>query len=59
MRYINKIAIDMELHRLQFVIDESNFLAIRWAKALGFVEEGLMRQYGPDKSNHFMYARYF
>jgi hypothetical protein len=58
-RYINKIAIDMQLHRLQFVVDNSNVLAIRWTKALGFTEEGLMKNYGPDKSDHFMFARYF
>lgn len=58
-RYISQTAIKMKLHRLQFVVDDSNLLAKRWAEALKFEREGLLKQYGPDKSDHIMYARYY
>jgi len=29
----------------------------RWAEALGFTSEGIMRGYGPDGADHFLYAR--
>jgi hypothetical protein len=59
LRYFNKIAIDMQLHRLQIVVDDSNLLALRWAEVLKFKREGLLKGYGPDGSDHYMMARYF
>jgi len=59
LRYFDNIATDMQLHRLQIVVDGSNLLALRWAKALKFEHEGLLKSYGPDGSDHYMLARYF
>ncbi len=57
IRYFNTIYSDMQLHRLQIVVDCRNNVAIRWARALKFAEEGTMRGYGPDGTDHIMFAR--
>lgn len=59
MRYFNQVAIDMQLHRLQITVDNSNVLALRWANALQFKQEGVLRGYGPNKSDHTMFARLY
>lgn len=59
LRAFNHVAIDMKLHRLHLVVDARNELANRWAIALKFNSEGRMYGYGPDKSDHIMYARNF
>ena len=57
IRYFNIIYSDMQLHRLQIVVDCRNTIAMRWARALKFTEEGTMRGYGPDGADHIMFAR--
>ena len=39
-------------HRIQMTTLESEPGHARWAKLLGFQEEGTMIQYGPDRANH-------
>ncbi len=46
-------------HRLQLHICEDDHRLVRWAEALGFTFEGIMRQYGADKKNHRLYARIY
>jgi len=57
-RYFDDLMHIQKLHRLQITVDTANDLAIRWANALQFRQEGLMRQYGVDRSDHAIYARY-
>jgi hypothetical protein len=57
IRVFNHVAIEMRLHRLQLVVDARNQLAINWATALKFNPEGRLSRYGPDQSDHIMYAR--
>lgn len=57
IRVFNHVAIELKLHRLQLVVDERNDLAMHWANALKFKAEGRMMGYGPDGSNHVMFAR--
>lgn len=45
------------LHRIQATVRERDARAIRWIERLGFEKEGLMRCFGADRDNHFMYAR--
>ena len=58
-RVFNHVASELQLHRLQLVVDGRNELAIRWANALRFKEEGCLVGYGPDGSNHYMFARQY
>ncbi len=45
------------LRRIQATIRENDQRAIRWIERLGFQKEGLLRCFGMDGENHFMYAR--
>ena len=48
----------LRLHRVQIAVNSGNIVAVRWAWALGFKIEGLMRKYGSDQSDHYLLARY-
>jgi hypothetical protein len=43
--------------RVHIVVDSANDSALRFAKAIGFEVEGIMRNFGPDGSNYYMMAR--
>ena len=43
--------------RVHISVDSANDSAFKFAKALGFEVEGIMRQFGPDGSNYYMMAR--
>jgi len=58
-RYFNLIATEMVLKRLQLTVNTQNDLAVRWADALQFTPEGLLKNYGPDGADYRMYARYY
>ena len=45
------------IHRLQASIAERHVISQKWAHRLGFQPEGLMKAYGPDGANHYLYAR--
>ena len=54
------IAITMKshnLHRVQMTVHSASNEAVRWAFALGFTVEALMRKYGDDQSDHFLFVR--
>jgi hypothetical protein len=59
IRYFNKIAIQDQLKRLQITVNTENELAMRWAVALKFEKEGLLRNYGPSGSDHMMFAKVY
>lgn len=48
---------ELILHRMHFYVREEFEMAMRWAKTLGFKNEGLMKCFGIDGSNYFMFAR--
>lgn len=54
---LNFLTETFEIHRLEASIAEHHYKSQRWAEALGFKNEGLMMAYGPDRSNHYRYAR--
>lgn len=45
------------LHRIQITVRSNDIRAVRWAKALGFIEEGLMKHYSVDKQDYYMMRR--
>lgn len=45
------------LHRVQMTVHSASNEAVRWAFALGFTVEALMRKYGDDQSDHFLFVR--
>ena len=44
-------------NRVQFTVCSLNFHADRWAKRCYFEREAVLKKYGPDGSDYFMYAR--
>ena len=45
------------LHRVQMTVNSASNEAVRWAFALGFTVEALMRKYGDDESDHYLFVR--
>ncbi len=44
-------------YRLQMVVDSNDEVAQRFAAWLGFEKEGLLKMYGINKQDYFMYGR--
>ena len=47
----------MELNRVQAVIRVTDKPSIRYIEMLGFEKEGILRQYGTDGTDYYMYGR--
>jgi len=45
------------LHRLQITVRCGDIRAVKWAQAIGFDQEAVLRKYGPDKSDFYIFAR--
>lgn len=54
---LDAISADWKLHRVQVSVNVENKKAVNWVQHLGFQFEGLMRAYGVDKQDHYLYAR--
>jgi RimJ/RimL family protein N-acetyltransferase len=48
----------LELHRLQITVRTDDNRAFRYAKAIGFETESVMRKYGPDQVDYLLMARF-
>lgn len=44
------------MRRIQCTVDVHNYKAIKFAKALGFKFEGILRSYGPEGHDHAMFT---
>lgn len=44
-------------HRLQLIVRRDNFSACKWARAIGFEEEAIIRKYTPDGRDCVFYVR--
>lgn len=54
-----KIAVGKKFRRVQANVQCDFYDAVRWIEALGFKPESILRQYGPDGKDHYMYTRFF
>lgn len=45
------------LHRMQMAVKVGYPDELRWAESLGFEREGLMRMYGPDKKDYWLFGK--
>lgn len=52
--FIDISAISYDLHRQQITVRCDDKRAIRFAKAIGFSNEGTLAKYGPDQADFFM-----
>jgi len=58
-RFFDTIGATLDLRRLQIVVCVDREKAVQWAEFLRFEREGLMRRYGPEGSDYYMYARIY
>lgn len=49
--------ISLSLHRLQITVRSTDRRAYKWAAAVGFTEECLMKKYGTDQVDYFLMMR--
>jgi RimJ/RimL family protein N-acetyltransferase len=54
---IDKAVDDFETRRLQITVREDNQIAYRFARALGFDVECLMKSYGPEGADYYLMSR--
>tara|TARA_Y100000004_G_scaffold182527_1_gene229369 strand:+ start:528 stop:1022 length:495 start_codon:yes stop_codon:yes gene_type:complete len=59
LRFFEYAANELQIKRLQFTVHTLNERADRWAQRCYFEREGLLKKYGPDGSDYWMYARMF
>ena len=53
------IAECLQLVRLQCHVCSENVQATKWIEKMLFNQEGLLKHYGPEGRDYFVYARYF
>ena len=58
-RFLNDLAARGTMHRLHCHVLEEFEDGHRWAKALGFYNEGVMKAFGPMKENFCRYAKLY
>lgn len=56
-RVMDIATISMGLHRIQLTVRTTDKRAEKWAYAIGFEKEALMRKYGADGVDYFLMAR--
>lgn len=49
--------VELQLVRLQVTVHTLNVSADKWVKRLHFIEEGVLRRFGPEGADYIMYAR--
>jgi len=52
--YISNAIDTLKLHRVQAIIMQPE---VKWIEKLGFEREGLLRKFGPNKEDKYIYAR--
>jgi len=58
-QYLDMLVRERNLHRVQVEIPVSHTVSREWVKRLGFHEEGIMRQFGADKSDYVRSVRLY
>lgn len=56
-RCFDLVESEMQSHRMQIVVKASAAQSLRFASALSFKTEGVLKTYGPDGSDYIMMAR--
>jgi len=59
LAFFEYVAAQKGIKRLQFTVHTQNVHADRWAQRCYFVCEGVLRKYGPDGADYYMYSRMF
>lgn len=57
LRLLENWMIDYQVHRVGMTARTDDKAVHKWARVLGFKEEGILRKYGPDGSDYTIYGR--
>jgi len=57
VRLMNQVQKEQNIHRMQCTVETDFTQCQKWLEGLGFVIEGVMLMYGPDRKNHYRYAK--
>jgi hypothetical protein len=55
--FVDICQISLGLHRLQITVKTSNNSAVKWARAIGFISECVMKRYSADKLDYNLMVR--
>lgn len=59
LRFFPYAAQKLKLHRIQVYVRSSNVQAYKWIEMMYFNREGLLKRYGPDINDYYVYGRLF
>ena len=59
LRFFPYAAQKLKLHRIQVYVRSSNVQAYKWIEMMYFNREGLLKRYGPDIYDYYVYGRLF
>jgi len=59
LRFFPYAAEKLKLHRIQVYVRSSNVQAYKWIEMMYFNREGLLKRYGPDINDYYVYGRLF
>jgi hypothetical protein len=59
LRFFEYTAKVLRAKRYQCYVFSANLRAVRWIEMMLFKKEGLMKNFGPNQEDFFLYARYF
>lgn len=55
--YLDKVIKENDLHRVQCYVHVDYVISQKYVEHLGFEREGLLRKFGSDKADYYIYAR--
>lgn len=58
-RFFDNIGPECGLRRMQIMVSVAHKEAVAWARLLGFEVEATLKKYGPDGSDHLVFARFY
>jgi|GEM_PF-4322228 hypothetical protein len=56
-KFIQEVQSKFGFHRIQCIVAKHDPIGYKWAKSLGFKDEGVMERYTPDKTTVIRFAR--
>jgi hypothetical protein len=59
LELMDRVKTSQNVHRFQMTVDRQFKSGRRWADALGFTKEAVLKNYGENKQDHVLYRRLY
>ena len=59
LRFFEYASDKLKLKRVQTYVCTTNYRAIKWMEMCYFDREGLLKKFGPDQNDYYIYGRLF